>query len=566
MKKRLISIVLTLLMAVSIFAGCDDNGSGSGSIVLVDTPMTLTLYCITDEKTTEAGIEQAEKAINEITEYDFATHIELKLFTADEYEDMLLNDLDIARKNYTEPVETTTEAAESETETGEEDEDAEITTESRVYVERDEIVYPKVEDGQVDIILITSIDLFNELLSAGDIQPIDSELKDNARLLTKFVNPTLLNAATGFDGSHYGVPNNRPVGEYEYLLLRRDIVDQLSYSAEDIHTLLQLEDFINDVRANVPNVTPLLDTYGVSPLTVSMIEGTNSLFGSYVGYNAQADTNAMPRALPSISRYRNELGTLRNLKSNGSYVSGDASDDMNAAAVFLKGDITAAEKYAEDYYVNVYRYPTMTNENAFNSYFAVSTYSKSLSRSMSVINSLMTDADLRNAFQYGQRDVNYSIDKNDFVTIQSSDYVMDPIYTGNMFLLYQNDGMSEDELALSDNNWELAKKQIVETVASPYFGFSAVSTEVKYADEGSMFETQYSAKDIMDGVAELCETYQQRIDAYDGSVDFAEFLKNLGDEMNAEKMMKAALNTTDPNSPNAKYIEWYKQRFGGEAQ
>ena len=563
MKRRIACIVFCLIMLLSVFAGCD-TGSVS-TIELVDTPITLTIYAITDEKTTEAGIQQAQDAINAITEYDFATHIELKLFTADEYVDALQNELDIGRRKF-DPSSVT--IAESEEETvppeTEEDEDVgieDMTEESRVYVERDKVEYPKVESGQVDILLINSIDLFNTLVNEGDLQALNSELADSAKLIYKFINPTMLSAFTGPNGLTYAIPNNHAVGEYEYLLLRRDLMDSYYYDKDNIHSLLQLQDYIEDVRKINPEVTPLLDTYGVTPLSVSMVEGEDSLFGSYVGYNAQANTNAMPRVLLTVSRYRNELKFLYDLKSSGSVVTGEMPEDPDAAAIFVKGDATLPAKYEDKYYVNVYRYPTMTNENVFTGAFAVSTYSKSLKRSMAIVNYLMTDYDLRNAFQYGELDVNYSIDKNNFVTILSDDYVMDPVHTGNMFILYQNDRMTEKELLFSADNWKMAKEQMVDTVASSYLGFSAISTEVIYPDTDGMSVSDIPPAQMMEEIAKLSREYKARIDAFDGSGDYTEFLKSLGEEMNKDTYVKAATNSRYTNSPYARYVEWYKQHF-----
>ena len=67
MKKRITCIIFCLIMTLSVLSSCGD-GSVS-TIQLVDTPMTITIYAITDEKTTEAGIQQAEDAMNAITEY-----------------------------------------------------------------------------------------------------------------------------------------------------------------------------------------------------------------------------------------------------------------------------------------------------------------------------------------------------------------------------------------------------------------------------------------------------------------------------------------------------------------
>ena len=567
MKKRILSILLCAVMIIPmmLLTGCGDDGYSS--VQLKQTPMTLTIYTITDEKTTEAGIQQAQDAINEITEYDFNTRIVLKMFTVDEYEQMLEDDLAVAAANYVPPEDTVavqTSAAE------EEEEEGGITTESKVYVERDEIVYPELNGTQVDILLISSIDLYNRLVQNGDIQALDSELIGDSKIISKFVNPTLINCTVGVDGAHYAVPNNRLIGEYEYLLLRKDLVDSYYYAPEDIHTILQLEEFINDVNALNPEYTPVLDTYGVGTLSLSMLAG-ESLFGSYVGYNAQQETNAMPRNLLSVSRFRRELDYVRTLKNAGDWVEGEMSEDPKAAAIFLKGDSSTPEKYEDEYYVNVYKYPTANNENVFNSMYAVSTYSKSLTRCMQIIEYMVTNKDFRNTFQYGMRDVNYSIDKDDFVTILNDDYVMDPAHTGNQFIMYQNDRMTEAELALSADEWALAKKQNTEMVASSYLGFSALTTEVIFDDTEGMKESEYSTAEMLAQVQQLSDQYLAKIDEYDayvaanGAISYLDYLEKLGSEMAANPYLKAALSNKYTNSPFARYVAWYKFNFKDDA-
>lgn len=557
MKKRILSVLLCAVMLIPMMlTGCDDGGYST--VQLKQTPMTLTIYTITDEKTTEEGLQQAQDAINEITEYDYNTRIVLKAFTADEYKAMLMADIEEAAANYVEPEDTIpvdTTANEVEGEEG-------ITTESKVFVERDEIVYPDLNGTQVDIVLINSIDLYNELVQNGHIQALDTELLGDSKIINKFVNPIMTNATVGIDEAHYAIPNNRLVDDYEYLLLKKDLIDSYYYAPEDLHTILQLEEYVNDVNTLNPEYTPILDTYGAGTLSISML-GTESLFGSYVGYAPKPETNAMPRNLLDVSRFRRELAYVHDLKAAGDWVEGELTADTKAAAVFLKGDCTVPETYGDEYYVNIYKYPTATNENVFNSMYAVSTYSKSVSRCMQIITYMVTNHDFRNTFQYGMRDVNYSIDKNNFVTILNDEYVMDPAYTGNQFIMYQNDRMSEQELALSANDWELAKKQNAELVASPYLGFSALTTEVLYEDTEGMSESQYSTAQMLEEIQKLSDEYMAKMEQYDpaSGVSYEDYLKALGSEMSSSVYLKAAVSNKYTNSPFARYVAWYKFTF-----
>lgn len=561
MKKRILSLLLCAVMLIPMMlTGCGDGGYST--VQLKQNPITLTIYTITDEKTTDEGLKQAQDAINEITEYDFNTRIVLKAFTADEYRDMLMADIEEAAANYEEPEDTLP----VDTTAGDEGEEEGITTESKVFVERDEIVYPDLNGTQVDIVLINSIDLYNDLVQNGHIQSLDVDLQNDAKIINKFVNPIFTDATVGVDEMHYAVPNNRLVGEYEYLLLNKKLVDSYYYSPEDILKILQLDEFIEDVNTLNPDYIPVLDTYGVGTLSISML-GKPSVFGSYVNYGAKPETNAMPKNLLEVSTFRRELAFIHDNTVAGNWVEGELTDDTKAAAVFLKGDSTVPEVYGDDYYVNVYKYPSATNENVFASMYAVSTYSKSVTRCMQIIEYMVTNHDFRNTFQYGMRDVNYSIDKENFVTILNDEYVMDPMYTGNQFILYQNDRMTEHELALSANDWELAKKQNSELVASPYLGFSALSTEVLYEDTEGMTESQYSTAEILKEVEKLSDEYMAKIEQYDsyvaanGAISYEDYLKMLGSEMKTNVYLKAALNSKYTNSPFARYVAWYKFKF-----
>ena len=85
MKKRLLSLVLCfamLLPTLLLFTSCDQEDDAVPGTI---KPMTVVIAMITDAKTNEAGIKATEKALNAITESNLNTHVELKLFTEDEY-------------------------------------------------------------------------------------------------------------------------------------------------------------------------------------------------------------------------------------------------------------------------------------------------------------------------------------------------------------------------------------------------------------------------------------------------------------------------------------------------
>ncbi len=577
MKKRILSIVLAILLVIPavLLVGCGEDSNVVNLVQDGTVPLTLTLYSITEEETTEEARQAVEDEINRITEYEFSTHIILRLFTADEYEEVLKKDLAEARKNY-EPVEvetdengeTITQAITTPKETLvtttpkiETDEDGET---KKVVIQEAQTVFPAENGTQVDIFLVNSLDNYNRFIANGDIQALDGELIGESALINKYVNPMLMESVATLTGT-YAIPNNKLIGDYEYVLLRKDLVDKYSYDPANLTTLAKLESFIKDVRAD--GVTPVLDTYGVSPLAISMT-GEDSFFGSYVGYNPARSYNAMPRNLLANSSFQKEYGLIRSLKANGTLVEGEFTEDTNAACIFMKGSSSIPEIYGDDYYVSVYKYPTATNENVYNSMYAASTYTISLARCMQIITYLQTEKELCNILRYGVKDEHYTFDEEtEMVTILNHDYSMNPEYCGNMFLTYQNNEMSEHELALSADNWALGKQQNLDAVASPYLTFSPVTTEVIFEDEDSMSESDMSGEEMMAEVIKASDELEAKLDAYTGTGDaLTAYMGELSKELNTNKAFMVATSNKFTNSAFARYVAWYKVTYDTPAE
>ncbi len=573
MKKRILGFILAILVVLPtfMFMGCQEEES---ELVLVEdgpVPVTMTLYSITEGETTEEARQAVEDEINRITEYEFNTHIILRLFTADEYQKVVEKDLAVAKKNY-EPAEEETDAegnvitaalttskdtlatTKREVETDENGE-----TKHRVVISEEKVAYPAENGTQVDIFLVNSLDNYNKFIANGDIQAMDAELLSTAALTKKYINPTLLNSVVTTTGT-FGIPNNKLIGDYEYILLRKDLVDKYSYDPANLNTLTKLSTYIDDVKGE--GVTPVLDTYGVSPMAISMT-GEDSFFGSYVGYNPAQNTNAMPRNLLTNSSFQKEYSMIRTLKAAGTMVDGELTEDVNAACILAKGSAAIPELYGDDYYVSVYKYPTATNENTFSSVYAVSTYTQSVTRCMQVINYMQTDSELANILRYGVKDEHYTYDEeNDIVTVISDEYKMNPEYAGNMFLTYQNTDMTEEELALSADNWAMGKQQNLDAVASPYLSFSPITTEVMFEDEDTMTEFEMTGEEIMAEIKKASDDAEAKLAAFTGTGDaLVEYMNTLGKEFGANKAVAAALSNKYTNSAFARYVAWYKVTY-----
>jgi hypothetical protein len=175
---------------------------------------------------------------------------------------------------------------------------------------------------------------------------------------------------------------------------------------------------------------------------------------------------------------------------------------------------------------------------------------------------------------------------------------MNPAHTGNLFLLKPNNRMSENELALAANNWELGKQQYRDTIISPFamFNFKIVTAE-NYKTTSAIYAAQYkealaAAKDeakangekfdaskfefdapyeqeytdvILEEVIKLSREYMQKIEDFEEYTDedgelvtMKDYLKILYKEFNANPYYEMLIDSTNPDSPISQYNAWYE--------
>jgi hypothetical protein len=131
----------------------------------------------------------------------------------------------------------------------------------------------------------------------------------------------------------------------------------------------------------------------------------------------------------------------------------------------IKGGADLAAVYGEDYSLNVLEYPRAGYDEVFNNMLAVSSYTRSLARSMQIITYLNTNSDLRNILQYGVEGVHYKIDDDSGKLVRlNQDYMMKLETTGNVFMAYPEEDMPLDA-------WDWGKKQNLDVKPYLSMGF-----------------------------------------------------------------------------------------------
>ena len=522
MNKRTISLILAFLMLSSLlFTGCSslfgdgEETNNTGGIVeeASNSAMTLSMYVVSAEPVDERTAQLVEDAFNKITKVNFKTQVKLHFETYDKYfekiEEVVESNLQLAlleeeaakalkqaRKNAKAEGIVTDDAwfdafyaanpqyeqfRETEELTGEDTtaEETELVTIEGIdnSYTLSQVKYPEEKPSQIDILWIDSYDRYCEYIEREMIQRLDQELSGSSKKLNEYVNGQLFTWAKWCTSGTYGIPNNVVIGEYTYLLVNKEHAEKYSNNPEELNSLTKCADFLADVKNYEPGVAPILgDIYttnmyywDIDTTTGAINSSKFNVLGSTTVGRTHDPENDMNVTLQCNNVFKNadfteQLITIQKYKDLD-YVVAEGAADQKYAVRMIKGPASLEKIYGEEYELNVLEYPRAGYEDIFTNMFAVSEYSRSLSRSMQIITYLNTNSDLRNVLQYGVEGVHYKIDDETGKLVRlNRDYIMNLESTGNVFMAYPEEDMDVDA-------WEWGKKQNLEVKPYLSLGF-----------------------------------------------------------------------------------------------
>ncbi len=522
MNKRTISLILAFLMLSSLlFTGCSslfgdpEETNNTGTIVdeASNSAMTLSMYVVSAEPVDERTAQLVEDAFNKITKVNFKTQVKLHFETYDKYFEMIENVVESnhqlalleeeaakalkqARKNAKAEGIVTDDAwfdafyaanpqyeqfRETEELTGEDTtaEETELVTIEGIdnSYTLSQVKYPEEKPSQIDILWIDSYERYCEYIEREMIQRLDQELSGSSKKLNEYVNGQLFTWAKWCTSGTYGIPNNVVIGEYTYLLVNKELAKKYSYNPEELNSLTKCADFLADVKNYESGVAPILgDIYttnmyywDIDTTTGAINSSKFNVLGSTTVGRTHDPENDMNVTLQCNNVFKNadfteQLITIQKYKDLD-YVVAEGAADQKYAVRMIKGPASLEKIYGEEYELNVLEYPRAGYEDIFTNMFAVSEYSRSLSRSMQIITYLNTNSDLRNVLQYGVEGVHYKIDDETGKLVRlNRDYIMNLESTGNVFMAYPEEDMDVDA-------WEWGKKQNLEVKPYLSLGF-----------------------------------------------------------------------------------------------
>ena len=485
MKRRLTALVLSMLMLLSAFSlfSCSEEKIDRDTLQPADDntriPVSLNFFIITDERTTDEAKQRMQDAFNLKSESEYRTHVEFTFCTEEQYASMM-------------------EEKFAAIESGEVTSKGEY-TDAELESMSTSAPFPEIEDGQIDIVLVTGKQMLEDYVSKGRLKSLNKLLDGDFKAVRSYINTDLYNGVA-LDGTWYSVPNNKVLGEYTYLMINKEIAEDSYFNEEDFYTiygaynryawnyanvlkLVEAADKKNEMNKDndaYSPLIPLLSTFDF-PTAEFWMDGKASVYATLYDANTKLGDQislinpftmkATEDEYPVAQSYINYLKLMTANKENGYTNVPEGATDF--AVGVLKGDYSLRKQYEDDYMVMILDNPRLEEEDIFSSMLTVSSYTRHSERALEIIADLTMKQELRNILLYGEEGTHYEtyIDRDSNTTMVkrvSSDYMMPIEHTGNMFMAYPCVTDGQDA-----NIWNEGMLQNNQTLRRPTYGFDS---------------------------------------------------------------------------------------------
>lgn len=457
--KKLVSIGLIAAMSAALFAGCGGsseeeviNAQGSSEEeeeALFDDMQEIDVYAMT--VFSDAGSQEVEDAINEISEAEINVHVNL-------------NVLDVTS-----------------------------------YMQQVGLMLSGGE--KFDLLMCTAIPSvsFGTMQSQNELLDISEYLDEYAPETKELMSDYL--AAMTVDGAIYGVPSYRLYNSNYYILMRKDILDQLGLTEQ-----AEAIDSWSDYEAIMEAVANAQDSLPDELKTNSMLVNADSqgtvincmstdfaadAFADCYGFDVLGDGNKLiyvdeetdtVECYFASDDYRATVERVHDWMQKG-YIYKDAAISDDAADNLMKSGLTFSFTSQSEYGVKAVKEAATgyelvsvevagipiqtTNGNAWG--WSVPTTSDNPEAAVAFMNLMYTNADIENLLVYGIEGRDYELnDAGEACLLEDKVYQSSDFLYGNQFNAYPSEGSGSDFREKSLENMESAE-------VSKYFGL-VVST------------------------------------------------------------------------------------------
>ncbi|SHE72392.1 ABC transporter substrate-binding protein [Clostridium fallax] len=345
----------------------------------------------------------------------------------------------------------------------------------------------------------------------GAFIPIDDLLDKYGKETKETVDKRFWEGAK-VNGKIYGVPTNKEIGVMPEWVFTKEYVDKYNIPYKDIHSLQDLEPWLQKIKENEPDVTPLYITKDYSIIT--QFDKLMDPIGVKLNDKDLKVVNVF-----DTPEMKKDLETMRSYYEKG-YINKDAATaqaDKTVKRFIAKAD---GQPFAETLWSKDLGYevvsskiidPYVSNGSTTGSLQCISATSKHPEKAMEFLNLLNTDPYVRNMVNFGLEGTHYEkiSDNKIKLTDDSKNYQVPYFSLGNLFITY----LLESD---PDNKWEEFKKCNEEAKASPALGFNFDPTNVT---------TEIAAvKNILDEFGPSL---------YSGSVPVDEYVNKMNEKLKA---------------------------------
>jgi len=487
-----LALVAIMLCSVVMLTGCENTNTNASTERL---PHTISVLGITSSETTPEAVKRVENAINAVMGATYSTHIDLTLVTADEYYDLVnervkeakyYTNLDSAVNKYNTAALSQASSAVVYRSFGSWKFKVSSVAATTVTTRTDysevvtrlneqgvlEVVYPDAK-SPIDVVMVVGQEMYNKLDSDGIFRSIETDL--NSEAYTKFkqyIYPTYFDMLKAITGDIKAIPNNNLLAEYTYLVVDKELAAKYDFDIQSVSGYGDLADFLASVKEN-EDVIPM-NTEPEALGIFRLFDDEDIAIGTYcdpmLGYNAEEGTSYSIKNLFEIPEYVSHVATMEAYKNAGYFTSDSGSSDF--AVDVVKGDASVEVIYGDKYDVKILQNPFAEDEAIFNGMLAVSNYTSSQTRSLEFILELTTNPEIKNLFQYGIENINYTVNGDGTITRLNHDYMMDNGTTGNVYMGYPEEGMLPDQ-------WKYVKSTNRNSLTDPYLSYYRTETSIK---------------------------------------------------------------------------------------
>ncbi|MFT4414795.1 ABC transporter substrate-binding protein [Fredinandcohnia humi] len=320
----------------------------------------------------------------------------------------------------------------------------------------------------------------NYVLNAqkGAFKGLNDLLESHGKELKAALDPAFLEGAK-IDGELYGIPSNKEVGQQSVYVFNKNLVDKYKMDEASIKSLEDLEPFLQTVKDNEPDFTPIATFKPYLPFDYVLEDEMPFAFpldGDTDKVVNIFETDVMMDTLKTMHKYY-----------KAGYIKADAATSTDPWPLEVENWFVRKEMYqptAEflwsrsagyDVAVQPMHDPITFNNSVTGAIQAISATSKNPERAMMFLNLLNTDPYLRNLVDKGIEGTHYEELENGKIKdlpARVESYNMPSYSLGNHFILklYEND---------PEDKWDQFKAFNDASSSAPTLGFYFDTTPVR---------------------------------------------------------------------------------------